>query len=57
MGVRTCLYSLMIISFSDSYVSCSCPLNSIGFSHVSYSMWSSVDKQETQTRKNNKQGK
>jgi hypothetical protein len=54
VGVRTCLHSLMIISSSNSCVSCSCLLDSIEFHrvlHVFYPTWSSVNKQDAQTRK------
>ena len=56
MGVRTCLHSLTIRSFFDSYVLCSCLLDFIGFSHIFYPTWCSVDKQENTNKENNKQG-
>jgi len=46
VGVRTCLHLLTIISSSNSCVSYSYLLDSIGFSHISYPTRSSVDKQE-----------
>jgi hypothetical protein len=46
VGVRICLHSLTIVSSSDSCVTYSCLMDSIGFSHVFYPMRSSVDTQE-----------